>query len=206
MRNIGLTGGIGCGKSLAATYFEKLGFYTIDSDLISRKVMEKDEDAYKKIVEYFGSDILDNNKNIIRKKLGEIVFSNKEKLKVLESITHPAIFEYEKKIRSSIYGKDNKAVIITHAAKIIESGSYKSFEHLIVVTCNKDIQIKRVMERDNISYTQAENIINNQLSDEERLKYADFIINNSKDEDCLFQEVRRIYNLITHINYGEKHS
>ncbi len=206
MRNIGLTGGIACGKSKTAYLFENMGFYTIDSDIISRKIMEKNQPAYNEIINHFGTEILDSEKNIVRKILGKIVFADKTKLKVLENITHPAIIEYEKKLRSSIYGRDSKAVIITHAAKMIESGSFKSYDALIVVTCSKDIQVKRVMARDNISYDTALQIINNQLTNEERLKYADFIIDNSGSETDLMQEVKRVHNLITQINYGEKHS
>ena len=205
LKNIGLTGGIACGKNKVADIFHELGFYTIDSDVISRKVMEKGESAYIKIVEYFGFDILDENENIIRKKLGSIVFTNKEKLKVLEEIVHPAIFDYEKKLRSQIYGKDDKAVIITHAAKMIESGSFTHYDALIVVTAEKNIQLERLIKRDNITYEQAQNILNNQLSNEERLKFADFIIDNSSDIVNLYKEVKRIYNLINQINYGIKH-
>ena len=204
LKNIGLTGGIACGKNKVADIFHELGFYTIDSDVISRKVMEKGESAYIKIVEYFGFDILDENENIIRKKLGSIVFTDKAKLKVLEEIVHPAIFDYEKKLRSQIYGKDDKAVIITHAAKMIESGSFSNYDALIVVTAKKNIQLE-LIKRDNITYEQAQNILNNQLSNEERLKFADFIIDNSSDIVNLYKEVKRIYNLINQINYGIKH-
>lgn len=206
LKNIGLTGGIACGKSKVADIFSELGYYTIDSDLISRKVMEKGEAAYIKIVEYFGKDILDGNENIIRKKLGSIVFTDKDKLKVLEEIVHPAIFNYEKKLRSEIFGKNDKAVIITHAAKMIESKSYTHYDALIVVTADKDIQLSRLIKRDNITIEQAQNILNNQLSNEERLKYAQFIIDNSSDIDNLYIEVKRVHNLITQINYGEKHN
>ena len=206
LRNIGLTGGIACGKSKVADIFHEFGFYTIDSDEVSRKVMEKSEIAYIKIVDYFGSDILDINGEIIRKKLGSIVFSNKDKLKVLEEIVHPAIFDYEKKLRSQIYGKDDKAVIITHAAKMIESGSFSNYDALIVVTADKNIQLERLIKRDNITIQQAEKILDNQLSNDERLKFADFIIDNSSDIDNLYIEVKRVYNLITQLNYGIKHS
>lgn len=206
MRNIGMTGGIGCGKSKVAEIFESLGFYTIDSDITSRKVMEINEPAYNQIVSYFGEDILDKDKNIIRKKLGNIVFNNKEKLKVLENIVHPAIYEYERKKRAEIYGKDSKAVIITHAALMIESVSYKNYDAVIIVTCNKDVQINRVMQRDNISMLDAEKIISCQINQSERLKYADFIIDNSSNIDDLKKEVKRVYNLISEINYGEKHN
>ncbi len=206
MRNIGMTGGIGSGKNQVADIFNQLGFYTIDSDISSRKVMEKGEAAYEKIVSFFGSDILDENDNILRKKLGDIVFSDKAKLKTLENIVHPAIYEYEKKERSKIYGKDDKAVVITHAALIIESGSIDKYDALIVISCPDELQVQRVMQRDNFSEEKARNIVAHQMPNEERLKYADFIIDNSSTLDDLYNEVKRVHNLITQINYGEKHT
>ena len=206
MRNIGMTGGIGSGKNQVADIFNQLGFYTIDSDISSRKVMEKGEAAYEKIVSFFGSDILDENDNILRKKLGDIVFNDKAKLKTLENIVHPAIYEYERKERSKIYGKDDKAVVITHAALIIESGSIDKYDALIVISCPDELQVERVMQRDNFSEEKARNIVAHQMQNEERLKYADFIIDNSSTLDDLYNEVKRVHNLITQINYGEKHT
>lgn len=206
MRNIGMTGGIGSGKNQVADIFNQLGFYTIDSDISSRKVMEKGEAAYEKIVSFFGSDILDENDNILRKKLGDIVFSDKAKLKTLENIVHPAIYEYERKERSKIYGKDDKAVVITHAALIIESGSIDKYDALIVISCPDELQVERVMQRDNFSEEKARNIVAHQMPNEERLKYADFIIDNSSTLDDLYNEVKRVHNLITQINYGKKHN
>ena len=206
MRNIGMTGGIGSGKNQVADIFNQLGFYTIDSDISSRKVMEKGEAAYEKIVSFFGSDILDKNGSILRKKLGDIVFSDKAKLKTLENIVHPAIYEYERKERSKIYGKDDKAVVITHAALIIESGSIDKYDALIVISCPDELQVERVMQRDNFSEEKARNIVAHQMPNEERLKYADFIIDNSSTLDDLYNEVKRVHNLITQINYGKKHN
>lgn len=206
MRNIGMTGGIGSGKNQVADIFNQLGFYTIDSDISSRKVMEKGEAAYEKIVSFFGSDILDKNGSILRKKLGDIVFNDKAKLKTLENIVHPAIYEYEKKERSKIYGRDDKAVVITHAALIIESGSIDKYDALIVISCPDELQVERVMQRDNFSEEKARNIVAHQMPNEDRLKYADFIIDNSSTLDDLYNEVKRVHNLITQINYGEKHN
>ncbi len=206
MRNIGMTGGIGCGKNKVAEMFNQLGFYTIDSDVSSRKVMEKGEPAYEKIVSVFGESILDEQGNILRKKLGHIVFNNKEKLKMLENIVHPAIYKYEKKERSKIFGRNDKAVVITHAALIIESKSIDKYDALIVISCPDEIQVKRVTERDNCSEEKARNIVSHQMPNAERLKYADFIIDNSSTLDDLYNEVKRVHNLIMQINYGEKHN
>lgn len=206
MRNIGMTGGIGCGKNTAADIFKELGFFVIDSDEISRKVMQVNGRAYKDVVNHFGRKILNPDKTINRGELGKIVFSDKAAKEKLESIVHPAIFIEEKIMRSNIFAKNSKAVIITHAALMIETESYKNYDALIVITADKDVRIKRIMERDkHISLEYAEKVIANQMNDEDRLEYADFIIDNSGTKAELYSEVKRLYELITQLNYGESH-
>ena len=204
-RNIGLTGAIGSGKNTAAEIFQDLGFYVIDSDVSSRKVMQQGEKAYKEIVDFFGKDILLDNKDINRKALGEIVFKDKSKLHKLESIVHPAVTLYEKKLKSDIFARDNKAIVIVHAALLIETCDKSDFDMMIVIHADKNTRLNRVIKRDNRSAKEIEDIINSQLDDEERLKYADVIIDNSSDIDNLKNEVKRVANLIHQINYGEKH-
>ena len=206
MRNIAMTGGIASGKNTAASIFEELGCYTIDSDLISKQIMVPGEECYENIVSNFGTDILDENKLIIRKKLGSIIFNNPNKKELLESIVHPAIFKKQKQIRSEIFGKNSKAIVITHAALMIESGSYKEYDSLIVVTASRDVRIKRIIERDNVDFEYAEKVISNQMSDEERLSHAKFIIDNSSNRENLYNEVKRVYELINLLNYGIKNS
>lgn len=204
--NIGMTGGIGSGKNAAAALFEKQGFYTIDSDQVGRTVMAKGGSAYDEIISYFGNDILYPDGEIDRAALGNIVFKDSGKRKILENIVHPAILAEEKRMRGKLRGKDDKAVIITHAALIIEAGNAKKYDALIVITADTETRIKRITARDNISIEKAQAVIRAQLSDEERLKHADIIINNSGDEDYLEKEVKRAADLIKTINYGEKHS
>lgn len=206
MRNIAMTGGIASGKSAAAKIFEDLGFYTIDSDIISREVMSPGHECYKEVVHNFGKDILDENGLILRKKLGTIIYNNEDKKKLLESIVHPAIFKRQKHIRGDIFGKNAKAVIITHAALMIESGSYKEYDSLIVVTASKDTRISRIIERDKVDREFAEKIISNQMNEEKRLSYANFIIDNSSTKEHLQSEVKRVHELISLLNYGMKHN
>lgn len=203
--NIGLTGGIASGKSKTATFFEELGFYTIDADILSREIFNIGEKAYIDTVNYFGKGILFENGEINRKALRNIIFNNKEKRLILESITHPEIWKKEEKYKKNIYSKDSKALIITHAALLIETGSYKKFNPLIFVYTSIDNQIKRLMERDKISEKEANLIINNQMPLEEKLKYPHIIIDNNSDENYLKKEVNRVANLIKQIYYGINH-
>lgn len=193
---LGLTGNIAGGKSTVAKMFEKLGCYTIDTDIISRTVMSKDGLAYSPVVEAFGTGILDGEGNIDRKALRNIVFSDPAARKKLESITHPAILKTEAKQVGEIKGKDDKAIILTQAALCVETGAYKRFDGLIVVYCEPEEQLRRVMQRDNISREEAEKIIAAQMPIDEKVKYADFIINNSTTLDETEKDVRRVYNLI----------
>lgn len=204
LRYFGLTGGIATGKSTIAKFFEELGCYTIDADHISRIVMAKSGSAYLDIIKNF-PDVLDNNEEIDRIKLRNIVFNDQNKRLLLESIVHPKILEYEKKIVGEIKGKDDSGIIITQAALIVEKGTYSRFDGIILVYLDKETQIKRVTQRDKISEDEAKRIIDSQMSYEEKLKYADFVIDNSKDLMYTKNEVKRVFELIKKINYGIKH-
>lgn len=193
---IGLTGNIACGKSTAAMYFEKHGCYCIDADEISRIVMSPGEEAYEGVVREFGQEVVNGDSTLNRAKIREIVFNDEAKRKILESIVQPAILAYEAKAVGRIKGKDDKAVIITQAALTVESGSYKRFDALAVVYSDPRVQLERVMKRDGITEKDAKKIISAQMPIDEKLKYAQFIINNSSDIDRLEREIRRVFEVI----------
>lgn len=193
---LGLTGNIASGKSTAAMYFEKHGCYCIDADEISRIVMSPGEEAYEGVVREFGSEVINPDSTLNRAKIREIVFNDGAKRKILESIVQPAILAYEAKAVGRIKGKDDKAVIVTQAALTVESGSFKRFDALVVVYTDPKAQLERVMKRDNITEKEAKKIIAAQMPIDEKLKYAQFIINNSTDIDRLEREVRRVFEMI----------
>ena len=203
---IGMTGGIGSGKSAAARLFEKHGFYTIDADILARQATLPYGKAYKDIVDFFGKEILEENGEINRKLLGSMVFADEQKRLKLESITHPVIWQLEKKLRGEILGKDSKALIITHAALLAETGAYKNFHPLITVYCSRDTQIRRITKRDGISEKDALLRINSQLPMEKKLELAHIIINNDTDNISeLEREVLRAAELIKLMQYGLNH-
>jgi dephospho-CoA kinase len=201
---LGLTGNIASGKSTAAKFFEELGCYVLDADSISRIVMQPNEAAYEKIVETFGEGVLAEDKTLDRKALRQIVFDNPEMRHKLEQIVQPAIREYERKEVGRIKGQDDKAIIITQAAVAIEAGTHKRFDRLIVVYADPATQLRRVMERDNISEEEAQKIIRAQMPLDEKLKFAHYVIDNSGDLESLKADVERVYELITLTRYGEK--
>ena len=177
---IGLTGGIGSGKSAAANFFQNEGISVIDTDQLARKVIEKDTPGYSKVVESFGANILDNNDSIDRAKLREEVFHDSEKRKILESITHPLVRELMvQKISSS-----TSPYSIIMVPLIFETNSAKNYDRVLVIDCDVEIQLARATIRDENSADLIQKIIDSQCSRSERLSIAnDVIPNNNSIED-----------------------
>ncbi len=201
---LGLTGGIASGKNTVADMFSQLGAYTIDADEISREVMKPGHKAFDGVVDFFGNEILGEDGFIDRAKLKKIVFSDSSMRKRLEEIVHPEILAYEKKKVGRIKGNDDKAIIITHAALIIEKQTYGRFDGIIVVYAERNQQLKRLMARDNITVEYAEKIVSSQMSINEKIKYANFIVNNSKSLADTHRDVRRIFDVLNIYQYCMK--
>lgn len=176
---IGLTGGIASGKSTVSAKLRELGAAVIDVDILARGVVSKGEIAYNKIVQHFGSDILLPSGEINRKMLGTIVFSDKEKLALLNRITHPEIIE---RVKAEIEGleKAGERVIVVDAAILIEMGLHRYVDRVWVVAVSRETQMRRLIERDKFAYDAAVNRINSQFTNEERIRHADVVIDNNK--------------------------
>ena len=174
---IGLTGGIGSGKTTIANYFQAKGIPVYISDIEAKKVMEFPE-IIAKIENTFGTDLIINNQ-LNREKLASIVFSSPEKLKQLNAIVHPAV-----KIHFENWIQNNKKeeFIIKEAAILFESGSYKDCDKIITVTAPLEMRIERILTRDNTTREKVLQRINNQISDEERVAKSDYVIDNEKRE------------------------
>ncbi|MBZ4662331.1 MAG: dephospho-CoA kinase [Caloramator sp.] len=194
MKIIGLTGGIASGKSTVSNYLILRGLDVIDADLISREIYQIGEKAYRIVVDEFGKDILNEDLTINRKKLAQIVFSNNDQLKKLNEITHPIIYEKIKK-RVDEVCKMNKRVCIIDAALLFESNWYKICDIKWLVYVDKITQIKRLIERDKISEEDAVKRINAQMPIEEKIKLADFIINNSRELRYTYEQVDILLNI-----------
>jgi dephospho-CoA kinase len=179
MLHVGLTGNIASGKSHAALLFAELGAHIIDADVVVHELLACGTGTYSKIVEAFGEQILDAAREIDRKKLGQIVFFDKEKRLLLNHLTHHdvgveilrRIFELEQAF--------SRGIIIVDAALMVETGGYKMYDRLIVVTCDPALQITRLMSRDHLSEKEARARMNSQMAIEEKLKVADYTIDTS---------------------------
>lgn len=174
---IGLTGNIGCGKSSLSKIFMDEGIDVVDADIVSRQIFE-DEELLQTVFEKFGPSIKNNDGSLNRKALGNIVFNNDEKLIELNNITHPRIKE---KIFNQIRNieEQGKPIVILDGALLVETGYLDDIDKLIVVTCDEEIQIERIKKRDNCTKLEALSRIKSQMSQVEKVKYADYTIDNS---------------------------
>lgn len=172
---IGITGGVGSGKSLAAGYFEKLGYKVIYADKIARELYKTNKILLKRLVKEFGSGILDENGKLSRVNSRRIIFTSKSNIKRVNSIVHPFVFREMDRLVSKI--KDR--IIFFEAAIMFESGSYKRMNYVILIYANKEIRIKRTIKRDGVKRSDVLNLMKLQLDEREKAKRADFIIKNN---------------------------
>ena len=201
---IGLTGGIGTGKSTVSQILRNKGFSVIDLDVISHKVIEFPS-VVEKIVKNFGKEVLENNENnndgnrtVSREKLGKIIFSNREKRFTLNSIMHPEILRImHKKILEceSKNEKENK-IIFVEIQLLFEVQWEKEFDYILLVAAKRDIQVRRVLERDKRSEKEAWDIINSQMSLDEKRGKSDFVIENDGNIDDLNREVDKFLKIL----------
>lgn len=193
MKVIGVTGGIGSGKSTVSRILKDLGAKIVDADKIARKILVKGGKPLEDVVNYFGKEILDSDGELNRKKLADIVFNKSEKLTVLNKITHGYIAEEIIKAVSS-YKADNAADIIVIDAPIpIEHGFIDQSDEIWVVTANREVRISRIMERNGLSREDAEKRIDSQQSDEAYLSIADEIIVNEGSIEELENTVAKLF-------------
>ena len=188
---VGLTGGIGSGKSAAGNEFFKLGITVIDADSVAKDAATKNSKAYINIVDHFGSNILNNLKEIDRKKLRDIIFSDPSQKDILESFLHPVIRE---SITSQILSSKSQYTIIM-VPLIFETNSMNQYQRILVVDCDEEIQISRAAKRDNSNKEDIKKILNSQASREERLSIANEVILNNSSIKSLQMEVLRVHQI-----------
>jgi len=190
---VGLTGGIGSGKSLVAQMFKQLGAHLIDADELAHWAVEPGQPALQRIVESFGPEILNPDRTLDRPKLGRLVFDHPEKRELLNSLVHPYVFMEEERRRKEIAQKDPKAIVIFDAALLIETGSYQLMDKVILVTIDRRKQISRIMRRDGLSREEAVKRIDAQMPQSKKKRKADYIIDGGQSLKAVEDQVRRIY-------------
>ncbi len=194
---VGLTGSVGTGKSTVAKFFKQLGAYIIDWDELARLVIQPHLKAWKEIVEYFGRDFLNADLTINRQKLAEAVFPDEENVTKLNHIVHPEVLKEDERMTSEIKSLDPAAIIIKDIPLLFELTQPVFVHKIIVVSASKQTQLRRLKGK-GVSRDDAQNRIKSQLPLEEKIKAADFVINNDGSLEETKRQVKEIYNsLIT---------
>lgn len=191
MLKIGLTGGIGSGKSTVTQIFSELKAPIIDADIIAYELVGPGKPALKAIIDHFGQQILTNQNALNRKKLKEIIFSNPEQKKQLEQILHPLVFaEMESQIKQL-----SGPYCILSIPLLLETQMEDFVDRILVIDCPVEFQLERVKNRDQLSEDRIKAIIASQATKEQRLQAAEDVIDNSTDAQALAEQVKKLHNL-----------
>ena len=186
---VGLTGGIASGKSLVSKYLKELGAAIIDADELARNVVEPHSPACREIREYFGSGVFEADGNINRRKLAGLVFSSKIEREKLNSIIHPRVIGASMKMKEQYLNEKKAPLIVIDAPLLIETGMYKYVDEVWVIAVPEEVQLDRLMMRDKLSQQEANSRLESQMPLEEKLRYADRVIDNSDDVEKTRQQV-----------------
>jgi dephospho-CoA kinase len=193
MLRVGLTGSIGVGKSFVSGVLAELGSRVLDADETAREVVEPGSPALTDILNVFGPEILREDGTLDRSKLGALVFADADKRSTLNSILHPYIIAQQDNRLREWETTNPKGIGVVDAALMIESGGYKRFDKLIVVHCREDVQLQRVMARNKLSREEAQRRIAAQMPQEEKKKFADYLIDTSDSFDAARKRTTEVY-------------
>lgn len=192
---VGLTGSVGTGKSTVTHFFRELGAYIIDWDELARDVIRPHLRAWKEIVEYFGKDFLNEDLTVNRQKLAEMVFSDKEKVAKLNQIVHPEVFKEDERITNEVKSLDRDALVIKDIPLLFELTCPIFVDKIVVVSASEQTQLRRLEEK-GMSREDARSRIKSQLPLKEKIKSADFVINNDGPLEETKKQVEEIYSLL----------
>ncbi len=193
MLRVGLTGNIASGKSHTASLFAEMGAYVIDADIVVHELLARGTRTYNNILDVFGEQILGPDREIDRRKLGQIIFFDAQKRGLLNNLTHP---EVRVEILRRIFALEQsspRGIVIVDAALMVETGGYRMYHRLIVVTCDSSLQVSRLMSRDSLTEVEAKARMASQMSIEEKVKLADYVVDTSGTLKQTRDQVEAIY-------------
>lgn len=193
MLKAGLTGGYATGKSFVAARLEELGCFVIYADHLGHQVLRQGGEAYAPTVAAFGPDILETNGEIDRKRLGDIVFASEEKLALLSSFVHPAVYRREDSLVATFAHDHPNGIAVVEAAILIETGRFRDFDRLIVTYCSEEQQIARAMARDHETEERVRARLRLQLPLDKKRSMADYAIDTGGTLDETREQVDRLY-------------
>lgn len=190
---IGITGGIGAGKSTVSTICKHLGFKVYNSDQRAKEIVSEDPIIKKKLISFFGNNIYKNGV-LDRKFLSDKIFNDKSSLQQINSIIHPAV---KKDFNSWVINNSNEKILFKESALLLESGAYKELDKIILIVSDKNLRVSRVLNRDqNRSKKEIESIIDKQIDEVDAIKYADIVIDNNHKKMLLPSVIKEIEKLI----------
>jgi dephospho-CoA kinase len=202
---VGLTGGVASGKSLVSQVWKEEGAYLIDADRIARELVQPRAPAWKALVKAFGKKILQEDGSIHRKKLATRVFSNPVERDLLNRILHPRIKRELNRRIKGIGQKGPNAIVVIDAALLVETGSYRDVDEIVVVTSTKEQQIERLRRREGMDQEMARGIIDSQISGAERIKVADIIIRNEGSRKKTERKAKEVFEELKRIALRKRH-
>ena len=194
MLRVGLTGSIAVGKSFVTSVFAELGCRILDADQTAREVVLPGAAGLKAVVAAFGAEVLAPDGTLDRERLASIVFADEAQRQRLNHILHPFIIARQDEILRDWEAEEPNGIGIVDAALMIESGGYKRFDKLIVVHCRPEVQLERLMLRNNLTRAEAERRIASQMPQEEKVRYADYLIDTSDGFELTRKRTVEVYN------------
>ena len=196
MIKVGLTGGIGCGKSTVSLLFEKWGAYILDADSVAKDILNHNETAQSEIIAEFGTDVLGRSGNIDKSKLARIAFQDENHQLRLNTIIHPYVFDEIDSNFNLILSTKKHEIFVVDAALIYESGADTHMDYVIVVTSHLKLRTQRVMERGGLTREEFLKRLELQWPDEDKVHMADFVIHNNSTEEELSVEAKNVFDRI----------
>jgi dephospho-CoA kinase len=193
MLRIGLTGGLASGKSFVGRALSEMGCFLIEADDLGHKVMAKGAESYDAILAEFGPAILNQDAEIDRRKLGAQVFANPERLEKLSAIIHPAVRARARRLTDDFARREPHGICVYEAAIIVETGSFRDFDRLIVASCTEEQQVERATLRDHLTREEVLSRIRRQMPLVEKVKYADYVIDTSETKEHTLAQTRSVY-------------
>lgn len=193
MLRVGLTGSIAVGKSYVSSVLAELGCHVLDADRTAREVVAPGSEGLRRVVEAFTPEVLDPEGALDRARLGNIVFADEGRRRLLNSILHPLIIAAQDGWLSERESEDPSGVAVVDAALMIETGSYKRFDKLVVVHCRDEVQLERLMRRDGMSRVEAGRRVAAQMPQAEKVRHADYLIDSSGTREETRAQVVEVY-------------
>lgn len=199
MLKVGLTGGLACGKSFVGEEFARLGCFLVQADEIGHEVLSRGGEAYAPVVNEFGQGILAADGEIDRRALAAVVFGAPARLAALNALVHPSVFRREEQLIAEFAAREPHGIAIVEAAILIETGSYKRFDRIVLVTCDAEVQVERAMRREGALEADVRARISRQMPLEEKRKFAHFVIHAAGEKEDTLRQTRAVYEALRSI-------